>query len=155
MNLSTVKPDSLGVFAGALCLLHCIATPFLFIAVAGTSTHGVDAPNWWISLNYFFLVVSFFAVYRSVQTTSRGYMKPLFWASWIILALILINEQVHVIHLAEVFSYAAALLLVGLHLYNQKYCKCDNDHCCAETTAQSQVDSSSVPSSVPITLSDN
>ena len=132
MNVSLNKSDSLGVFAGALCMLHCLATPFLFIAVAGSSTHGVDAPTWWLTINYLFLIISFIAVYRSVQTTSNRIMKPLFWLSWIVLAVVIVNEQVHFIHLAEVYSYLAASFLVGLHFYNQKYCKCDDDHCCVD-----------------------
>jgi len=132
MNLSITKPDSLGTFAGILCLIHCMATPFLFVAMAGTASLSGEAPGWWKSINYIFLVISFIAVYRTVQTTSKSFMKPLFWVSWVLLALVLINEQFHWLEIGELFTYAAASLLIILHVYNRKYCQCEEDHCCAD-----------------------
>ncbi|MFY0685086.1 MAG: MerC domain-containing protein [Balneola sp.] len=137
MNVSISKPDSLGTIAGILCLLHCLATPLLFVALASSTSVGDEAPAWWVSMNYIFLFISLIAVYRSAQTTSRSYMKPLFWISWVILAVVLINEQIGWIELAEVYSYIAASFLVILHLYNRRYCHCKADHCCADSTKKS------------------
>ncbi|MCG8372428.1 MAG: MerC domain-containing protein [Balneolales bacterium] len=132
MNLTISKSDTLGVFAGTLCILHCFATPFLFVALAGSASYGGEAPLWWLSISYIFLGISFFAVYRSTQTTSRSFMKPLFWVSWIVLSFVIVNEQFEWLELAEMFSYLAAFILVGLHLYNRRYCQCESDHCCVE-----------------------
>lgn len=134
MNISISKSDSLGTLTGILCLLHCLATPLLFVALAGSASTGEEAPVWWVSLNYIFLFISLIAVYRSVQTTSRNYMKPLFCISWVLLAVVLINEQIGWVELAEIYSYIAAALLVVLHLYNRRFCQCKDDHCCAEST---------------------
>jgi hypothetical protein len=130
MNLTINKSDSLGAIAGTLCLLHCFATPFLFMVMAGGAGHEGEAPFWWISINYFFLVVSFFAVLRSVQTTASTLMKPLFWLSWIALSFVLINEQFGWLPLPEIVSYATAIVLIVLHLYNRRYCHCKTDRCC-------------------------
>ncbi len=130
MKLTISTPDSLGIIAGSLCMLHCMATPFLFVLMAGLS--GTEAAaGWWISFNYFFLLIAFFAVYRSVKTTSRSFMKPLFLISWVALAFVMINEQFVWLELAELFSYLMALLLIALHLYNRKYCRCSSYSCCA------------------------
>ncbi|GAB5408222.1 MAG: hypothetical protein BalsKO_05870 [Balneolaceae bacterium] len=133
MNLTISKSDTLGMLAGTLCMLHCFATPFLFIALAGTPTSSEEAPLWWLSINYLFLAISFFAVIRSVQTTSSTFMKPLFWISWVALAFVIVNEQFGWIELSEAISYIAASILVVLHLYNRRYCQCNTDNCCVDS----------------------
>ncbi len=133
MNLTINKSDSLGALAGTLCMLHCFATPFLFVAMAGSADYSGEAPTWWVSINYAFLIISFFAVYRSVQTTSRSFMKPLFWVSWVVLSLVIVNEQFSWLELSEAVTYFAATFLVILHLYNRRYCHCKTDHCCVDS----------------------
>ena len=132
MNLSIPKSDLLGAGAGTLCMIHCLATPFLFIAWAGSSGAEGEAPTWWTSLNYAFLIISFLAVYRSVQTSSQNLMKPLFWISWMALVFIMINEQFQWFRLPETVSYIAAFSLVGIHLTNRRFCTCESDKCCAD-----------------------
>lgn len=134
MNLTISKSDTLGIMAGILCMLHCVATPLLFIAVAGTASSGDESPFWWVTINYIFLIISLIAVHRSVRTTSRAYMKPLFWASWVALAFVVLNEQFIWLELSEIISYVTAIILVALHLYNRRYCRCEGDTCCAENS---------------------
>ncbi|EAR12961.1 hypothetical protein PI23P_10045 [Polaribacter irgensii 23-P] len=76
MILIKYKPDSLGAIASTLCLLHCIAAPFIFIVQSCSMVCCDSAPVMWSFIDYFFLVVSFFAVYRSTQTTSSYWIKP-------------------------------------------------------------------------------
>ena len=70
INKFYIKSDSLGVAASGLCLIHCIATPFLF-AIQPLIVYADGAPIWWKSLDYFFLLISFFAVYQSAKNTSK------------------------------------------------------------------------------------
>lgn len=130
MKVTIPASDVLGVIAGSLCLIHCMATPFLFVIIAGFAGLEDSTPLWWISMNYIFLVIGFLAVYRSVKTTSLAFMTPLFWISWIALSFVMINEQFHWIELSEFFSYLMASILIALHLYNRKHCKCQTDSCC-------------------------
>ncbi|NET31736.1 MAG: MerC domain-containing protein [Cyanothece sp. SIO1E1] len=125
MNLTINKPDSLGAIASTLCMLHCFATPFLIIALAGSASITAEAPIWWTSINYIFLVIAFFAVLSSTQTTSRSFMKPLFWTNWIVLSFVIVNEQIGWLALPELVTYAAATLLVLLHLYHRRYGQCE------------------------------
>ncbi|WP_253256282.1 MerC domain-containing protein [Formosa algae] len=70
MILLKEKPDSVGAIASTLCLIHCIATPVLFM-VQSCALDGcqVDAvPTWWGFIDYVFLVIAFFAIYRSTKS---------------------------------------------------------------------------------------
>ena len=67
-----------------------------------------------------------------MQTTSNRFMKPMLWSSWVILAFVIINEQMSWLQLPEAVTYTFAIILVGLHLYNRKYCKCKTYQCCID-----------------------
>lgn len=126
------KSDSLGVMASGLCLIHCLATPFLFVAKTCAVSCCAAAPIWWVLLDYVFLIVSFFAVYWSTFTTSNDKVKSALWISWVLLSLILINEQVQLVALSQYAIYVPAFALVALHIYNLKYCQCQDTQCCVE-----------------------
>lgn len=124
------KTDLIGAIASTLCLAHCIATPFIFIAQSCSIVCCDSAPGWWGAIDYFFLVVSFFAVYRSTQTTSSNLIKPFLWLSWSVLFIIIMNEKIAWFPLGEQAIYFPALTLIVLHLYNKKYCQCNTTNCC-------------------------
>jgi len=131
MILYKSKSDIIGMLASGLCLLHCTLTPFIFIAHAHMGGHEASAPVWWKVLDYGFLAISFLAVYWSVKTTSKSWMKTAFWATWSILFIILMNEKVGWLPIPEFAIYFPSIGLVFLHLYNQKYCQCKDEECCA------------------------
>ena len=116
------KSDVIGSSASLLCLIHCIATPFLFVAQAEISTHSETHPFWWGALDIFFLIISYLAVWWSGQTTSKKWMRSSLWMSWILLAVIVLNEKLSVFSLPEEAIYLPAVGLIILHLYNRKYC---------------------------------
>jgi len=130
INLST-RSDLLGSVASTLCLIHCLATPFLFAAHAGHVHGHHEHPAWWGALDIMFIAISCAAVYWSARNSSRRWMKYALWISWVLLAFVILNEKFGWIHLVEEAIYFPSLLLVGFHLYNRKYCKCSNDDCCA------------------------
>lgn len=124
------KSDVFGAAASGLCLIHCIATPFLFIAQAHAACCATEVPTLWKSLDYVFLAISFFAIHWSTKTTSKTWIKFALWISWGILSFVLINEKVQWIFLPEFSIYFPALALVFFHIYNLKFCKCKEDTCC-------------------------
>ena len=124
------KPDTFGALASTLCLIHCFATPFLFIAHTCSLSCSEAAPLWWQSIDYLFLVISLFAVYRSTQTSSNKFIKPLLWINWVALFVLIVNEKLNWFPLPEAITYVAAFTLAALHLYNLKYCQCKTDKCC-------------------------
>ena len=114
------KSDFFGVMSSTLCLMHCLLTPVLFVI-----------PFWWKGMNFVFVAVSLSAVYFSSKNTSRSIMKPLLWIGFSLLTLSIVNEEFHFLHVPEVLNYSAAAFLAGLHIYNLKYCQCDDEECCA------------------------
>lgn len=131
MKFTLQKPDTFGALASTLCVVHCLATPLLFIAHS-CSAHGCETtPVWWKNLDFLFLVISFLAIYRSTQTTSKNFMKYALWISWAFLFLLIMNEKTHWISLPELLTYTIAFILAGLHLYNLNYCQCKEEKCCS------------------------
>jgi hypothetical protein len=128
----TSRSDIIGATASAMCFIHCLVTPFLFVAYSNTAIIGDTHPWWWGILDIVFLVISFFAVYWSTYNTSKQFLKYTFWTLWMLLAFIIINEKWEIAHIAEVFIYLTTLGLVFLHFYNRRYCQCENDKCCVD-----------------------
>lgn len=130
MKITILKPDTLGATASTICLIHCVATPFIFLAHVTTGCCNTSVPLWWQSVDYIFLLISFFAVYRSTKNTSKKIMKPALWVSWTLLFGVIINEKFEFIHIPEYLHYVPALALILLHIYNLKFCQCNNNSCC-------------------------
>ncbi|WP_340200997.1 MerC domain-containing protein [Ascidiimonas sp. W6] len=130
MRLILDKSDIFGALASTLCVIHCLATPFIFIAHTNSVTDSESSLIWWRNLDYIFLIISFFAVARSAKNTSKIFMKPLLWISWITLFLLVINEKVKWVSLPETIIYITAITLAVLHIYNLKFCQCKTYKCC-------------------------
>ena len=130
MQLTIYKPDSIGSIASMLCLIHCLATPFIFITQACTLSCCADAPTWWKSLDYVFLIISFFAIFRSTQTSSNTMIKFALWITWVIFFVSIMANTTQVFYIHENTKYISGVTLALLHLYNLKYCQCQNDECC-------------------------
>lgn len=130
MILTKQKPDNIGAIASSLCLVHCIATPFIFIVQSCSIACCSETPVWWSTIDYLFLIISFFAIFQSTKTTTSKWIKPALWFSWTLLFGIILNEKLAWISLSESAIYIPAILLIGLHLYNRKYCQCSSKTCC-------------------------
>ena len=127
------KSDLIGGIASSLCFLHCLATPLFFVVYAGSTIVEETHPWWWGMLDIFFLAISFIAVYWSARNSSRNWIKFLFWFSWVFLALLVLNEKFGFGPLPESLIYLPTLGLVGLHYYNHRYCRCEDDGCDLDT----------------------
>jgi hypothetical protein len=116
--------DIYGIIVCTLCVLHCIATPLIFISVAASNDNKISPLFLWKNLDYLFLVISLFIVYNSAKNTIKPIMKYLLGISWLILFLVITNEKICVLHLPELVTYVTSLNLAVIHLYNYRYCKC-------------------------------
>ena len=105
MRLNLSNSDFLGVLVSTMCIFHCLGTPFLFVAQANAINCCEVVPFWWKSLNFFFIFLSFFAIYYSARRTSKNFMKTLFWSCWIALTALLLNELFELAHLTELPIY--------------------------------------------------
>jgi len=126
-----VTPDLFGALASSLCLVHCAATPLLFIAKSCSATCCADTPIWWQVIDYIFIVISFVAIYYATKKSTKRWVQTALWSSWILLLFTLLGETLQLGLFPKSSIYAPALLIVGLHFYNLKYCQCSEDKCCA------------------------
>lgn len=127
-----MSSDLIGATASTLCTIHCMATPFLFLASTCTKSCCVSAPLWWIWIDYAFLFISLFAVYKSTKSTSKFWIKLVLWGSWIALSSFIFMEQNTLLNLSDYYKYSAALSLAFFHVYNLKYCQCESENCMAD-----------------------
>ncbi len=125
------KSNVLGALSSGLCLIHCVFTPFLFVAKSHSMACCSSTPSWWGIIDYLFLIISFYAIHISAKTTSKTWMKYALWFCWVLLFFIILNEHLSLIYLVEESIYIPSLSLVFLHIYNHKYCQCTNEKCCA------------------------
>ena len=120
MSQKLAKPDFIGAASSALCALHCMLTPVLFIAKSAT----FEKPGWWGLIDYVFIVVAFFAIFHTVKNGTKNWMKYALWIVWFLMTAAILNERLELSEMPEAVVYIPALILVGLHLYNHKYCRC-------------------------------
>ncbi|WP_350286298.1 MerC domain-containing protein [uncultured Croceitalea sp.] len=134
-NLANIsyKSDIIGAFSSILCFVHCLITPFFFAAHAGLALGEASHPWWWGTLDLLFLAIAFVAIYWSTKNTSKSWIKYAFWSLWTVLAIIVVNEKLEIVHLAEEIIYLPTLGLISLHFYNRSYCRCEDDNCCTNS----------------------
>ena len=125
------KSDVVGAVASGLCALHCIATPFLFIAQSCSASACCESsPIWWSIIDYVFIVITFFAVYQSGNNSSKSWLKYTLFANWILLSLLIIIGKINFLQISELWKYLFAFSLICLHIYNLKFCRCSEENCC-------------------------
>tara|TARA_B100000900_G_C20580956_1_gene717527 strand:- start:503 stop:898 length:396 start_codon:yes stop_codon:yes gene_type:complete len=128
MVVAIKNSDAIGSIAGILCIIHCIITPLLFLINAELATKQTLFALQLIG--YVFLIISFFAVYRSALNTTNKTVKVLFFFFWGALLFLILNESFGAFRIAETFTFISAFSLSALHIYNLKYCQCKDETCC-------------------------
>ena len=128
MRITKKNSDYLGAVAGVLCIIHCIVTPLLFVINAELATNQTLLVLQ--AIGYIFLIISFFAVYRSALNTTNNVVKILFFLFWSFLLFLILNESFGAFRISETFTFISAFSLSALHIYNLKYCQCKDENCC-------------------------
>ena len=123
-----LKSDIIGASASGLCIIHCASTPILFLANLSVLPCCEIIPLWWQLLNYLFLTISFIAVMSAVKKSTKVWLGIAFIVSWTFLFLAILIETYEIVMIPEILNYIPAFCLIALHLYNRKYCTCDD--CC-------------------------
>ncbi|WP_394749349.1 MerC domain-containing protein [Spongiimicrobium salis] len=129
----TKQANIWGSATSALCLIHCLTTPLFFTWYTNASVTKMDYALWWSRLDIIFLGISFLAVFRSVTQSSKLWIGYTLWGNWVLLAFIILNERFALMELKEEVIFLPTIGLILLHLYNQKYCQCKEENCCAGT----------------------
>ena len=129
-SIISTKSDYLGVTASSLCMVHCILTPVLFAVHATSLSCAEISPVWWKTIDYLFLVISFFAIFYTSKKTTSDWVPFALYTSWTALTFFLVNESLHFVNLPHILMYLPAINLVSLHIYNKRFCHCQVDHSC-------------------------
>ena len=130
MKVIIKNSDQIGAVSSGLCMLHCFATPFLFLSQSSLIFISVDFTLPWFMINYIFLFISFIAIYYSVKNSSIRFIRIFLYLSWAVLSGLIINESLGILSIPETATYLSASSLICLHIYNLKYCRCDDENCC-------------------------
>jgi hypothetical protein len=123
------KSDYFGILASGLCLIHCFATPFVFIVRSCSSACCADAPVWWKIIDYIFVIVSLVAVRQALKSSAKKLVKVGFIISWLSLFILILNESLILFSMFENAVFIPAFFLIFLHFYNIKTCKCEKSCC--------------------------
>ena len=121
--------DKIGIISSSLCMIHCIGTPFIFIAKACSATCCSDAPTWWLMIDYLFLIISFISYLFYNQKTNKALAKYLFWIAWVVLLFATLEHSLILSIFPKNFIYIPASTVVALHLYNLRLNKCEDENC--------------------------
>ena len=113
MKNSYAISDYFGIASATFCVIHCIATPFLIVIVSKY--------EWWSSLSYLFLTISFFAVYQASKSKPPAYILTFIWAGFVGLTLSTLSEDYWTY--GELTGYIFSVVLVTGHILNIRYCK--------------------------------
>ena len=129
INGVSIKADTYGIAASALCFVHCVATPFIFLAKACTISCCSEAPIWWQAIDYIFIVISFIAVLYASKHSRINWLRAGLWVSWFFLLFAMLHESLNLSYFGHYIIYIPAIALIILHFYNMKFCTCNNEHC--------------------------
>jgi len=123
------KSDLFGSAASTLCMVHCIATPFIFKANTVHVSCGSTGPVWWHSLDFIFLMIGIIAIRKTQQSSSSQWIPNIMYINWTLLALFIFNEKLSIIPLPAMILYLLAGSLATLHIYNINYYSCHDTKC--------------------------
>lgn len=106
--MKTKKLDVLGIFAAALCLIHCLIFPLLLVVPLGISH------NPYIDLG--FLMIGALVVYRITKKIESRTLRAIFWISIGMIAVSIGFDMLF--HFHSPLIYIGAVMLIAAHLYN-------------------------------------
>jgi len=124
-----LNSDLLGALVGSLCLIHCLATPLLFVAKACSTSCCSDSPIWWKAIDYFFILISFIAIVFSTKKLIKKWLVIALWSSWFLLLITILSEALGIGLFPTSFIYLPSVLIIAFHYYNIRYCKCGKEIC--------------------------
>ncbi|WP_236974613.1 MerC domain-containing protein [Membranihabitans maritimus] len=118
--LISKNSDILGASSSALCILHCLISPLIFVLApivdSGHSNHlHISGGGFWGFLDLIFLILGLIAVqFTSVRNTI---IKKILWGAWLILALGLGMDKMGEV-LGHFLMYTGSAGLVVTHIIN-------------------------------------
>ncbi|MFL2581561.1 MAG: MerC domain-containing protein [Flavobacteriales bacterium] len=121
--------DYFGILASGLCLIHCFATPFIFIVRICSAACCAETPIWWKTIDYLFVIISLFAVRQAFKASDNKLIKSGFIISWVALLILILNESFLIFDIFKNAVFIPAFALILLHIYNINSSKCEKTCC--------------------------
>jgi MerC mercury resistance protein len=113
----TNRADYIGIMGSFLCLIHCIATPFLLMSSAW-----LKQSESFHSLDYVFIAVNIVAVYfASRNHHSTSLISKSLWVFLGIFTVAILFEESGTFF--EYLGYFASLGLITTHFLNIRHCR--------------------------------
>src|SRR5690606_5334811 len=105
----------IGIIGSALCIIHCLALPFLFLVSHWVIFHPPMEEH---TFHLIFILIAVTSVYASTLKAEKKLIKRLMWASVTVFSLALFfhdawSSMIYV-------SLFASFMLIFLHILNQK-----------------------------------
>lgn len=130
MTNQLIKSDIAGSVTSLLCLIHCIATPFVVLALSSEVYHSGLLFSFWKSLDAVFITASLLAISFSIRKSTKKWIKLGLLTSWVFMLMLVFNEKAALFELAEEMIYIPSLSLIFFHIFNLKSCACKEAACC-------------------------
>jgi len=119
-----IKADYLGITGSVLCIVHCVATPFLLLTV--TWLRNDTLRSGFLSLDYVFVAINALAVFSATRHATTPAIKIVLWGSLTLFAGCLLLEEVS--PLFGYGTYLASAGLIGGHIVSIRYCQTHHNH---------------------------
>jgi hypothetical protein len=119
MFKSIHKSDLVGIAGSALCLVHCILLPVVFIY---NGEHHHHHHEHWLGVNidYFFLLIAVVAVYLTTKKPWPVFVKVALWVS---LTACFVGIALHDYEPSlKYVLYLGSLGLITSHIFNIRHC---------------------------------
>lgn len=117
LKLLSTKADYIGITGSVLCILHCLASPFLLMTSALVANDTVRVG--YLGLDYLFIGINIAAVYHATRHNTPALLKKALWFFLGLFSVSLLFEEIDPIF--EYIAYAASAGLVFTHLLNIRY----------------------------------
>ena len=118
--------DLIGAGVSALCVVHCLLTPLvlttLLVATPQLEQSANNVDFAWGALDFLFLAISTWAVYRTVKSTPLPRVRQFLWLGWLLLASGILLEKAGIGYGAWIM-YIGSFAVAILHLSNYLHCR--------------------------------
>ncbi|MBX2844422.1 MAG: MerC domain-containing protein [Flammeovirgaceae bacterium] len=112
--------DQIGITGSIICLIHCLAVPVLALIGSGLSAGGSHY-HWFEGDEYFFVAISFSAVYFASRNTQSNLIKIVLWFFSVLFALsISLSHHSHEYNWLIYLSHFSTVCLIIAHFINIK-----------------------------------
>ncbi len=128
-NQFALTLDRAGMVLSMVCLIHCLAMPFVLMALPLLILKGYTHPIVHFGLAFFIVPIGFWAFIRGFRHHGRKNIFVLGVLGLLIVGVFPLFADLMEWHLLETWVVSlGSLLLVAAHWKNQRACACDNHH---------------------------